>query len=163
MFEKTRPLLVLANEIGAHLKSKKETIAVAESSSGGLISAALLSVPGASLYFLGGGVIYTREARRALLGFSENEVSMRAATEEYAALVAETIRDQLGATWGLGETGASGPTGNSYGDPAGHTAMAAVGPENKSTILETGSDNRESNMLRFAESTLHLLRSLLNS
>ena len=163
MFEKTRPLLVLANEIGAHLKSKKETIAVAESSSGGLISAAPLSVPGASSYFLGGGVIYTREARRALLGFSENEVSMRAATEEYAALVAETIRDQLGATWGLGETGASGPTGNSYGDPAGHTAMAAVGPENKSAILETGSDNRESNMLRFAEGTLQLLRSLLNS
>ena len=163
MFDRTQPLLVLANEIGTHLKSKKQTIAVAESSSGGLISAALLTVPGASSYFLGGGVIYTREARRTLLGFSENEVSIRAATEEYAILVAKTIRYRLRATWGLGETGASGPTGNSYGDPAGHTAMAAVGPEIKSAILETASDNRENNMLRFAEGTLHLFRSLLNS
>ena len=145
------------------LKTRQETVAVAESSTGGLISASLLSLSGASSYFVGGGVIYTREARRALLGFSENEVSMRAATEEYAALVAETIRHRLGATWGLCESGASGPTGNSYGDPAGHTAMAAVGPENKSAIVETGSDNRESNMLRFAESTLHLFRSSFNS
>ncbi len=64
-------LSVLARDIGGQLKSRKETIAIAESSSGGLISAALLSIPGASSYYLGGGVIYTREARRALLDLTE--------------------------------------------------------------------------------------------
>ena len=155
-------LSVLARDVGGQLKSRKETIAIAESSTGGLISAALLSVPGASSYFLGGGVIYTREARRALLGLTEDVVTMRAATEEYAAIVAQAIRERLGTTWGLCETGASGPTGNSYGDPAGHMAMAVEGPVSISTTLETRTDNREANMWGFAEAALQLLRSSLN-
>ena len=155
-------LSVLAKDVGGQLKSRKETIAIAESSTGGLISAALLSVPGASSYFLGGGVIYTREARRALLGLTEDVVTMRAATEEYAAIVAQAIRERLGTTWGLCETGASGPTGNSYGDPAGHMAMAVEGPVSISTTLETRTDNREANMWGFAEAALQLLRSSLN-
>ena len=155
-------LSVLARDIGGQLKSRKETIAIAESSTGGLISAALLSVPGASSYYLGGGVIYTREARRALLGLTEDIVTMRAATEEYAAIVAQAIRERLGTTWGLCETGASGPTGNSYGDPAGHMAMAVEGPVSICSTLETGTDNREANMWGFAEAALQLLRSSLN-
>ena len=155
-------LSVLAKDVGGQLKSRKETIAIAESSTGGLISAALLSVPGASSYFLGGGVIYTREARRALLGLTEDVVTMRAATEEYAAIVAQAIRERLETTWGLCETGASGPTGNSYGDPAGHMAMAVEGPVSISTTLETRTDNREANMWGFAEAALQLLRSSLN-
>ena len=155
-------LSVLARDVGGQLKSRKETIAIAESSTGGLISAALLSVPGASSYFLGGGVIYTREARRALLGLTEDVVTMRAATEEYAAIVAQAIRERLETTWGLCETGASGPTGNSYGDPAGHMAMAVEGPVSISSTLETRADNREANMWGFAEAALQLLRSSLN-
>ena len=158
MDNKTQGLLTLASDIGSRLKAKGETIAVAESSSGGLISASLLSVPGASAYFLGGGIIYTKEARRVLLGLSEVEVNMRAATEEYAALIAETIRQRLGATWGLCETGASGPTGNAYGDSAGHTAMAIDGPKAKSTTLETGLTDREHNMFQFSKSALKFLK-----
>ena len=119
-----------------------------------MISAALLSVPGASRYYIGGGVIYTREARRALLGFRKDQVNMRAATEEYAVVVARAIRVKLSTTWGLCETGASGPAGNSYGDPAGHMAMAVAGPVENSAILETGSGEREANMWRFAETSL---------
>ena len=162
MHNKTQRLLALASDIGSCLKTKQETIAVAESSSGGLISASLLSVPGASAYFLGGGIIYTKESRRALLGLSEVEVNMRAATEEYAALIAKTVRQRLGATWGLCETGARGPSGNSYGDSAGHTAMAIDGPEAKSATLETGINDRESNMFQFSEAALNLLKSCID-
>src|SRR5262245_55591781 len=117
-------LLPLANEIGSRLKARRETIAIAESSTGGLIAAALLSVPGASAYFLGGAVVYTRQARSALVGITDADMAgMRAASEPYAALLARTIRERHGAAWGLSETGATGPTGNRYGDPAGHTCI----------------------------------------
>jgi len=162
MDNKTQSLLALASDIGSRLKVKEETIAVAESSSGGLISASLLSVPGASAYFLGGGIIYTKESRRVLLGLSEVEANMRAATESYAAFIAETIRQKLGATWGLCETGASGPTGNSYGDSAGHTAMAIDGPKAKRATLETGIIDREDNMFRFSKAALNLLKTCIN-
>lgn len=154
-------LTSLASELGARLKVRGETVAIAESSSGGLISAALLAVPGASAYFIGGGVIYTREARRGLLGLPEDVVTMRAATEEYALIVARAMRKRLGATWGFCETGASGPTGNRYGDAAGHTCMAVAGPLERTMTLETGSAEREDNMWHFAETSLAFMASSL--
>lgn len=147
--------------VGALLKERGETVAVAESSAGGLVSAALLAVPGASAYFLGGGVIYTREARRVLLGLPDEQTRMRGATEEYAALVARTIREKLETSWGLSESGATGPTGNRYGDAAGHACFAIAGPVERATTLETGSDDREANMRRFAIAALEFLESAL--
>jgi nicotinamide-nucleotide amidase len=143
--------------VGALLKERGETIAVAESSAGGLVSAALLAVPGASAYFLGGGIIYTREARRVLLGLPDEQTRMRGATEEYAQLVARTIREKLETTWGLSESGATGPTGNRYGNPAGHACFAIAGPVERATTLETGIDDREENMRRFAIAALEYL------
>ena len=148
----------LGAALGQLLKDRGESIAIAESSTGGLISAALLSVPGASEYFMGGGVIYTRAARRGLLDFSELDAQMRAATQDYASRLASDIRDRLGATWGIGESGATGPTGNSYGDAPGHTCFAVVGPVSRAMTLETGSDVREANMWRFAEETIAFAR-----
>jgi nicotinamide-nucleotide amidase len=158
-------LLPLAERIGAALKARGETIAVAESSTGGLISAALLSVGGASAYFRGGGVIYTAQARLALLGIPEpmHAPVERAATQLYAELLAATVRDWLDATWGLGETGAAGPLGNRYGDPAGQTWIALAGPMVKATIVQTGSDDRVSNMREFARQALELLAVALNA
>ncbi len=140
------------------MKKRGETIAVAESSSGGLVSASLLSVLGASSYFLGGGAIYTREARRSLLGLPEDVVTMRASTADYALIVAKAVREKLGAAWGLCESGASGPTGNSYGDVAGHVAVSLSGPKTRLRTMETGSDDREGNMWRFAGEALALSR-----
>ena len=154
-------LTSMAKVLGALLKEKEATVAVAESSTGGLVSAALLAIPGASAYFMGGGVIYTRDARRELLGLPEDVIIMRAATEEYALLVARAVRDKLGTTWGLAETGASGPTGNRYGDAAGHSCMAVVGPIERATTLETGSADREHNMWRFAAGALELLEAVV--
>jgi nicotinamide-nucleotide amidase len=153
---------VLARSLATILKDRKETIAVAESSAGGLISAALLSVPGASAYFLGGGVIYTQAARRALLRLPDESVKgIRSSSEPYAVLKARTIRELLGTTWGLAETGATGPTGNRYGDAAGHACIAVAGPVERVITLETGHDDREKNMWAFAKRALELLETAL--
>ncbi len=152
-------LFDLAASVGEQLKQRKETIAIAESSSGGLLSAALLSVPGASAYFLGGAVVYTAKARMQLLALPREAVAgMRSASEPYAALLAETARTRFGATWGLSETGAAGPTGNPYGDAAGHTCIALAGSIAKAITLETNSADRVGNMRAFAEAALKLLR-----
>jgi len=158
-------LLPLAERIAAALKARGETIAIAESSTGGLISAALLSVGGASAYFRGGGVIYTAQARLALLGIPDPMPAPveRAATQFYAELLAVTVRDWLDGTWGLGETGAAGPAGNRYGDPAGHTWIALAGPTPMAVNVQTGSDDRVSNMREFARQALELLAVALNA
>jgi len=155
-------LTAMAESIGDLLKARKETVAVSESSTGGLIAAALLAVPGASAYFVGGGVIYTHKARGALLGIDlDAHPGMRASTEPYAILCASTIRERLGTTWGLGETGATGPTGNRYGDAAGHSCIAVAGPRTRSMTLETGDPDREQNMWRFAQEALALFEKVL--
>jgi len=151
-------LLPLAEKIAARLIERRETIAVAESSTGGLISAALLAVPGASAYFVGGAVVYTRTARATLLGIGDADMQgLRPATELYSLSIARRMRERLGATWGLGETGASGSSGNRYGDPAGHTCMAIAGPLERAITLETGSADRRANMDAFAKRALDLL------
>jgi len=151
-------LRTLAEEIAARLKARGDTVAIAESSTGGRICAALLAVPGASAYFLGGAVIYTGQARRALLAIPDTAMAnLRAASEPYAALLARTIRAQHQATWGLSETGATGPTGNRYGDPAGHCCMGVAGPSERTLTLRTGSSDRDANMQTFAAAALRAL------
>ena len=151
------PLTPLAKDIAARLIARKETVAVAEGSAGGLISAALLAVPGASAYFLGGGVIYTAAARSGLLGITADAMTgLRPSTEPYAALLAGRVRERHGATWGVGEAGASGPTGNRYGDAAGHCCLAVAGPVARTVTIETASDNRQANMVAFAKRALEL-------
>jgi PncC family amidohydrolase len=155
-------LIPLATAVGERLKARKETIAIAESSAGGLISAALLAVPGASAYFLGGGVVYTPKARVMLMDVPREAVAgMRSASEPYAALLAKTARERFNATWGLSETGASGPTGNPYGDAAGHTCIGLSGPLTHAITLETGASDRVANMIAFARRALKLLEGAL--
>jgi PncC family amidohydrolase len=156
-------LLPLAEHIGRRLRERGETIGVAESSAGGLISAALLSVPGASAYFLGSAVVYTRAARGALLAIPESALEgMRPSTEPYAQLLARTVRERLEANWALAETGATGPTGNRYGDPPGHACLAVAGPTERALTLETGRSDRLVNMLDFAAGGLELLAACLD-
>ncbi|MCI0545886.1 MAG: CinA family protein [Candidatus Rokubacteria bacterium] len=156
-------LAAMATPVGTRLKALGQTVAVVESSAGGLIAAALLAIPGASAYFLGGGVIYTQTARLALLGLGDEEVrGIRSSTEAYALLAARTVRARLGTTWGLAETGATGPTGNRYGDAPGHTCLAVSGPIERALTLETGHGDREANMWAFTRAALDLLGSALD-
>ncbi|MFI4988227.1 MAG: CinA family protein [Alphaproteobacteria bacterium] len=153
-----KQLLPLAEKAGALLKERGETIAVAESSAGGLISAALLAVPGASAYFLGGAVVYTYASRTALLAVTKEELAgIRPATEAYALLLARRVLQRLSANWGLAETGATGPSGNRYGDAAGHACLAVVGAIERTVTLETGKTDRLANMRAFAATALELL------
>jgi nicotinamide-nucleotide amidase len=151
-------LLSQAERLGALLKAQRATIAVAESSSGGLVSAALLAVPGASAYFQGGAVVYTAAARTSLLGITDRDMAgLRSSSEPYAALLARTVRTRFTTTWGMAETGAAGPGGNRYGDPAGHTCIAISGPIERVATLRTGSADRLANMHSFAQALLDML------
>jgi len=155
-------LIANAAPVAALLKDRGATVAVAESSAGGLITAALLAVPGASAYFLGGAVVYTRLARRVLLEIPDEAVAaIRPASEDYALLLARTVRARFGATWGLAETGATGPTGNRYGDAAGHACLAVAGPVERALTLETHSSDRAGNMRTFTVAALDLLAQAL--
>ena len=148
----------LAVSVGALLKETGQSISVAESSCGGLISAALVAIPGASDYYVGGSVIYTRVAQKGLLLVPDEAMEgLRASSEPYALLNARTSRQSLDTTWGLAETGASGPTGNRYGDNYGHACIAVTGPAEKVITVETGDPDREANMWVFAQRAFALL------
>src|ERR1700732_2252804 len=151
-------LVPIAEKIAAMLIERRQTIAVAESSTGGLIAASLLAVPGASAYFLGGAVVYTRDARRILVDIPDEAMKgIRSASEPYAKLLASRIRDRFSTDWGLSETGAAGPTGNRYGDAAGHSCIGIAGLDPSAMTLETGSADRLDNMHVFAAAALNFL------
>ncbi len=155
---------VLALEIANCLRDRGETISVAESSSGGLVSAALLAVPGASAYFLGGSVVYTRPAKNTLLAVPDAILDeYRSASEPHALALARAARERLGADWGLAETGAAGPTGNRYGDAAGHTCIAISGATEIVRTIETEDDDRAANMDRFTKAALGLAAEIIKA
>jgi PncC family amidohydrolase len=153
-----KDLVAIAEQIAAKLIERRQTIAVAESSTGGLIAASLLAVPGASAYFLGGAVVYTRDARRILMDIPDEAMKgIRSASEPYAKLLASQMRTRFATDWGLSETGATGPTGNRYGDAAGHSCIGIAGLEPSAMTLETGSADRLANMHVFASTALNFL------
>jgi nicotinamide-nucleotide amidase len=156
-------LLPQAERIAAKLKARNETISIAESSTAGMVSAALLAIPGASAYFIGGGVVYTRQSRTELLGVTEAEMAgITPSTEAYALLFARKIRGKLATQWAVGETGTAGPTGSRYGHNAGHSCIAVIGPNGeRSMTVETGKSDRIDNMRAFSMAALDLLEKAL--
>jgi PncC family amidohydrolase len=157
-------LLEMGSPVGALLKARGEKIAISESSSGGLISAALLAVAGASNYYKGGGVVYTGRAMHTILQIDlKSHKGIRSSSEPYAELAAEAIRSRFSATWGLAETGAAGPNGNGYGDASGHTCIAVAGPINRVITLETGVEDREANMWAFTQKALEFFEETLRT
>jgi PncC family amidohydrolase len=154
------PLTEVAQLIGARLRRRGETVAVAESAAGGLIAASLVAVPGASSFFVGGAVIYTATAREVLLADAVAE-GVRAETEGFARYLAASGARRLRATWGVGETGAAGPSPSPYGDPAGQAWVAVAGPAGAATQVHTGAADRPANMAAFALAALELLAAAL--
>lgn len=148
------------------LVARGETVAVAEGAAGGLISAGLLAVPGASAYFRGGAVVYTGSARKAFVdGMVDVPEGLRGASEPWVRYLATSVRLKVRTDWGIGEGGAAGPSGNPYGDPPGHAWVAVAGPDGSVTTrhLLTGSDDREANMRAFADAALELLAERLEA
>ena len=151
-------LLALARRAGERLRARRETVAVAEGAAGGLVSAALLSVPGASSFYLGGAVVYTLAAARAFVaGEVPAPPNLRGASEPWALYLARSVAVKLEASWGVGEGGAAGPTGNRYGDPPGHAWVAVAGRGEATRHVLTGEDDRVANMAAFACAALTLL------
>lgn len=150
--------------VAKQLIARGDTVAVAESSTAGLISAALLAVPGASAYYRGGSVVYTLEARKKLIGITRQDVEgLEPLTEAMAGRFAEIAREQLGATWGISELGVAGPTGARYGHPPGISVIAIDGPVKRATMLETGSADRQANMWAFTDRAIALLGEALSA
>ncbi|MGH7116950.1 MAG: CinA family protein [Stellaceae bacterium] len=156
-------LLPQAERIAAKLKARNETISIAESSTAGMVSAALLAIAGASAYFIGGGVVYTRQSRTALLDVTEQDMAgITPSTEPYALLFARKVRAKLATSWAVGETGTAGPTGSRYGHAAGHSCIAVIGPHGERSItVETGKADRIDNMRAFSMAALDLLEKAL--
>ena len=152
-----------AARIAEALKARGEKIAVADGATGGLLSAALLTVPGALAFYVGGGVVYSRRARDVLFALEPDAYrGLRSATEEYALLQARAIRDNFGADWGLAETGSAGASVHPLGVASGISVAAVVGPGVelvRRTV--TGSDDRIANMRTFAQAALGLLDEVL--
>jgi PncC family amidohydrolase len=159
------PLASIAAQAGAMLKERRETIAVADGATGGLISAGLLTVPGATSFYLGGGVIYSLRGRSILLDVSEDElIGMRSVTENYALLQARGVRDRFGSDWGVAETGSAGPGKHPFGIKSGMSCVAVVGPNaGVAATVETNSDDRIENMKAFAAAALNLLTNALRT
>src|SRR3954470_4177540 len=151
-------LVAVAGKVAAVLTARKQTIVIAESSTAGLIAATLLAVPGASAYFLGGAVVYTRQSRRLLLDIPDSALDgMRPSTDPYALMMARSAQQRFSSSWALAETGATGPTGNRYGDADGHSCFAVAGLAEASTTLETGASDRLANMQAFTRAALDFL------
>ena len=151
-----------ATRIGNLLRERGETVSVGEGSCGGLISAALVGVPCASSFYVAGAVLYTRPAFEQVLAERRMDLKgLKGSTEPFSLEVARITRDQFGSTWAIGESGATGPSGNRYGDAPGHAALAVAGPVEKTLVLETGRADRRENMLLFAEAALDLLERAL--
>jgi nicotinamide-nucleotide amidase len=157
-------LFALGTRVGDKLVARGETVAVAESSTGGLISAALLARAGASAYYLGGAVLYTRRAFRRLTTLTADDMAgLRSSSLPYAQRVALHQRERFRASWAIAETGAAGPTGNPHGDPAGHSCLAVAGATNRERMLRTGHGDRARNMVAFALAALELLEEALDA
>jgi nicotinamide-nucleotide amidase len=157
-------LLAVGAACGELLRGRGETVSTAEGSCGGLMSTALLAVPGASAYFVGGSVIYTKGALDGMLtGKVERPERLRGASEPWVLHLARAARAHMNTTWGIGEGGATGPSGNPYGDPAGHAWVGVAGPTEASRHVLTGESDRATNMVAFAIAGLELLADTLRS
>ena len=156
-------LAPLATQAAAILRQRNEVIAVADGATGGLILAGLLTVPGATSFCLGGGVVYSLKGRDVLLGLSRADLAgMESVTERYALLQAGAIRDRFGADWGIAESGSAGPQKHPRGAPTGRSCIGVVGPGIAvTTIFESGSEDRIHNMGAFALAALRFLNVVL--
>ena len=147
----------MAEEVAELLRRRGDTIVVAETSTGGLISSALLAVPGASTYYKGGSVLYTYESRKKLLGIKGQDVEGLAPMSETMVMAfAQKAQAQFASTWAIAELGIAGPTGVAYGE-AGSSVIGIAGPNPVSALLNTGSSEREDNMWLFTAHALTLL------
>jgi nicotinamide-nucleotide amidase len=119
----------LEGVVGALLRERGATLAVAESCTGGLLSSRITDVAGSSAYFLGGGVCYTAALKTSIAGVDPALIREHGeVSEEVAVALARGIRERVGATYGVGVTGIAGPSGGTPEKPVGTVHIAVAGP-----------------------------------
>ena len=150
-------------KISRILTKRKETVSVTETSTGGLISAGLLSVPGASSYFVGGVIPYARSVRGDLLNITKDKVvGLSPMSEEMAMSFAQNTKQKMQTDWAIAELGIAGPRGSVYGFEPGSCVVGISGPRSSSTFIRTGKDRRHENMALFRNSALALFADALS-
>ncbi|MFO7535568.1 MAG: CinA family protein [Kiritimatiellia bacterium] len=124
-----------ASRTGRRLRDRGETVAVAESCTGGMLGARVTAVSGSSAWFLGGVIVYSNVAKIRLLGVSSRLLAARGAvSEETAKAMARGVRRLFGATYGMAITGIAGPGGSVPGKPAGTVCLAVAGPRGSTVV-----------------------------
>jgi len=159
-------LKAVAEDVAGLLKSRGETICVAETAAGGLVSAALLSTPGASKIYFGGLTLYTLPSRIAFAGWTQQNIdNYDGPTPKLVEGLASNVREKLQATYCVGESGTAGPTasGKSANRQPGYVALAVVSEKGSSSKdLDTGlGGDRQANMVAFAVEALKLVKQFI--
>ncbi|RMX86015.1 hypothetical protein D0869_03396 [Hortaea werneckii] len=155
----------ILHEVTTLLKDRGETVSIAETAAGGLISSSILSTPGASQIYKGGLTLYTLPSRIAYAGWSQETIAnYKGPTTDIVSGLARHVRKDLESTYTIAESGTAGPTGgNTPNRKPGYVALAVDsdrGTFTKELNTELGAD-RVANMLRFAVEALKLLKEVL--
>ena len=149
----------LESVTGALLKTRGETLATAESCTGGNIAHRFTAMPGASEYFKGGVVAYSNEVKIALLGVDPESLNRYGAvSQSVAEQMAEGVRRATGATYGISTTGIAGPTGGTPEKPVGTVWMAVATPNGVFSRRMVFGSVRSQNIERASSNCINLLR-----
>jgi PncC family amidohydrolase len=152
----------LEKQIGELLTAKNQTLAVAESCTGGLLGHRLTEVPGSSTYFLGGVVAYAYDVKERLLGVKHDTLyNYGAVSRETALEMARGARRVLGTDIGLSVTGIAGPTGGTPDKPVGLVYIALSTRDSEQCERHVWKSDRSGNKALSAEAALDLLRRYL--
>ena len=144
--------------IGSLLRRRGQTVATAESCTGGLIGSLLTDVSGSSDYYLGGVIAYANEVKQHLLGVDATTLAAVGAVSEQVALaMARGVRHLLGADYGLSTTGIAGPTGGTPDKPVGLVYIALVGPDVERCERHIWDRDRLGNKLLSARRAIQML------
>ncbi len=145
--------------IGKSLKDRRETLATAESCTGGMIGEMITAVPGSSEYYLGGAITYANEVKLQMLGVEKTDLEAHGAvSEQVAAAMARGCRERFGSDWAIGVTGIAGPTGQSPDKPLGLVYIALAGEGTTDVHRHVFGGSREIVRRRAALSALNHLR-----
>ncbi|MHB8625317.1 MAG: CinA family protein [Aggregatilineales bacterium] len=148
----------LEYRVGTLLADRRQTVAVAESCTGGLVMHRLTNVPGSSAYFPGGAVTYSYEAKQQILGVQPETLAAYGAVSSQTALeMARGVRLTFGADYGIGVTGIAGPAGGTETKPIGLVYIALSSVNAGQVIERRWQSDREGNKQLSADAALQLL------
>lgn len=148
----------LAERAGRRLLEREQSLATAESCTGGLIGHLITEIPGSSAYYLGGAVAYSNAAKCSLLGVDDGVIeTMGAVSADVALQMAIGVRRAFSSFWGIGTTGIAGPGGGTPEKPVGLVFIAVAGPHDHAVERFVFEGTRSAVKQKTANAALNLL------